>query len=482
MTATGGKAEKQLNGLGKGSQGLAAGLNNVEKAARSVETTTSRVLRAAAAAGVGLGFGAVITKVARETINAQNEQRQLAAVIRSTGAAAGYSVDQLNEMAEALSNASTFSAGDINRAQTRLLSYTGIVGEVFPRAMQSVIDTSVRMGMSVEQAAETVGRALDIPSQGLTSLSRQGFRFTDSQKALVERLEQVGKVGEAQNIVLQALESSYGGAAFAARNTFGGALAGLQNQIDDLLTGDDDSVYGLTSSINAFTNTLASSETKSAFASFTQNLVDLANSFTTTAAVINGSSFLGWGSLSGDQIDDPAMAIGDIERKISNLERMRSDLDPDKSFVNKLNDFMYGDVGDIDRQLAYLETQKKALMGYLRLADNPILKMYPEGMFGEPSGQGSSPAAGGSGGGAGSKPKKNPDHLGDFMQSMNIDYAMQEYQDYLDFIEDITGRADERILQQQQNWLDNARKTGLITVNEYGDAIDELVERTSKGG
>lgn len=198
------------------------------------------------------GLSLALAKVVRETINAQNEQAQLAAVLRSTGQSAGWTQKQLNKMAAELSNSSIFSEGDITNAQTRLLSYTGIVGEQFPKAMQAVIDMSARMGMSLEQSAETIGRALDIPSQGMTALTRQGFRFTEAQKELVEQLEATGRTAEAQQIILDALNSSYGGAAVAARDTLGGALQNLQNQFDELFEAEEGG-----SALAAVINTLA---------------------------------------------------------------------------------------------------------------------------------------------------------------------------------------------------------------------------------
>src|SRR5690606_37497783 len=133
---------------------------------------------------------------------------------------------------------------------------------------------------------ETVGRALDIPSEGLSSLSRQGFRFTDEQKKMTKALEDTGRIAEAQGIVIEALESSYGGAAAAARNTLGGAMQALQNQISDLMTGGDGSIDGLTSDINSLTASLGSEETRRSFLEFVgllanvaEEVVNLANQF-----------------------------------------------------------------------------------------------------------------------------------------------------------------------------------------------------------
>lgn len=220
---------------------------------------------ALAGAFAGLSISSVMQKFLNETRDAEQEQAQLAAVLRSTGEAAGWSLDQLNDMATELQKNSTFSDGDINKAQTRLLSYTGIVGEQVPRAMQAVIDMSARLGMDLNQSAETIGKALDVPSQGLTALSKQGFRFTDDQKELVKQLVATGKTAEAQGIILQALESSYGGAAKAARDTFGGAISALQNNINSLMTGDTGSMRVLKESVEGLNQQLQSDDTKQAF-------------------------------------------------------------------------------------------------------------------------------------------------------------------------------------------------------------------------
>lgn len=285
--ASGGALGRLSVVLGLDSVEFTRGLNKSEyQAKQSLDSIAKNAKTTATAiAGLSVAVGAVaFATFVRETMQAEKEQAQLAAVLQSTGQAAGYSRQQLNDMASAMSLVSTVSAGEINQAQTTLLAFTGIVGEQFPKALQAAIDMAARTGMSVVQASETIGRALDIPSQGLTSLSKQGFRFTDDQKKLAERLEATGKTAEAQGIILGALEESYGGAAKAARNTFGGALTGLKNTINDLLTGEDGSMTGATQAINDFTNTLASEQTKAAFASFSSSLLGLVTDFAKASA------------------------------------------------------------------------------------------------------------------------------------------------------------------------------------------------------
>lgn len=230
-------------GMDRASRSTQKTMDDIERrqmeAARSIQQTWETVGTFIGGALAGISVGTIFTKFISETINAQNEQAQLAAVIKSTASAAGFSAEKLNEMAASMEAATTFSAGDINQAQTALLAFSGIVGEQFSQAMQAAADMSARTGAEIKSSAETIGRALDVPSQGLSSLSKQGFRFTDDQKALVEQLEATGRVAEAQGIILSALQESYGGAAVAARNTLGGALLALQNTVSGLMTGEE---------------------------------------------------------------------------------------------------------------------------------------------------------------------------------------------------------------------------------------------------
>ena len=220
---------------------------------------------AGVAAGVVGAFsvGSIFGRFVTETRNAEQEQAQLGAVLRSTGESAGFNRDQLNAMASAMEKATTFSGGDINQAQTTLLAFAGVAGNEFTRALQSAADMATRTGKTVKDAAELIGRALDVPSEGLSSLTKQGFRFTDEQKKMALAMESTGDIAGAQGIILSSLEESYKGAAAAARDTFGGSLDALQNTISGLLTGEG-SLDSAKAAIETLNKTLSSPTTKAA--------------------------------------------------------------------------------------------------------------------------------------------------------------------------------------------------------------------------
>jgi hypothetical protein len=63
-----------------------------------------------------------------------------------------------------------------------------------------------------------VGKALNDPIKGVTALGRAGVQFTAQQKEQIAALVESGDVAGAQTIILQELETQFGGAAEAAAN------------------------------------------------------------------------------------------------------------------------------------------------------------------------------------------------------------------------------------------------------------------------
>ena len=208
-----------------GSQDLAGATENAAGWFGKLKT-----LAAGAVAFVGLnrvvdGIKAII----KEGSDAEQEVAQLDAAIASAGRQAEFTAAKLLALGKTLQTG-LFDDGQVNSAIVRMLSYTNIVGEQFPVAMQITIDQAQRLGISLEQSAETVGKALQTPSKAMEGLSKQGFTLSDSQKRLIKELEATGRVAEAQAIILDLLAESYGGAAAAAKV---GTIAGLWKEATD---------------------------------------------------------------------------------------------------------------------------------------------------------------------------------------------------------------------------------------------------------
>ncbi len=191
---------------------------------------------------VGIGIAAVavagLIKIGKELVNVYAVQEQaearLEATIKATGKAAGLSADQLKDMASGLQGVTKFGDEAIIGAQSLLLTFKDIGEDVFPRALESILDMSEQMGTGLKESAIQVGKALNDPIQGISALTRVGIQFTDEQKNMIKSLVETGDKAAAQAVILKELESQMGGVARAAADTATGALTQLGNTMGDL--------------------------------------------------------------------------------------------------------------------------------------------------------------------------------------------------------------------------------------------------------
>ena len=348
--------------------------------AKEIQSTWDGISKALAAGIAGITVGAVFQNVITQTRNAEKEQALLAAALKATGQQAGYSQERLNDMAGAMEDLTGIGAGDFNQAQTVLLGFTNIVGKQLPEALRVAADFSVRTGATMASAAETIGRALDIPSEGMKSLQRQGFKFSESQIEAARQLEKTGRIAEAQKIVIDALDETYGGAAVAARDTLGGALDALKATINSLLTGEGGSFDEMKTSINQLNNTMSAPETRAAFQTYISWMANVAAQAVHTAAVINDSGLFSWLQVSNKEAAN-IHSLEEAEQRVSaTIDRLKKDreaLNPSGSLAKKWNDFFYGDVADLDRQIKIQESKLKGVQSRLRLLRGPENTISP---------------------------------------------------------------------------------------------------------
>lgn len=195
------------------------------------------ITKALSFAGLAVGtkaivdFGKSCVQSANQAIKAFNI---LDNTINATGADAWTSTKELDSMAKTLSSSTNYSVTEIENMQSVLLGFTNITGESFEEASNAVLDMATVMGMDLTSAVQTVGKALDDPISGLDSLRRQGFKFTDEQKAELAQLVKNGKRLEAQKIILDSLSMSYGGASRAGQDSFAKQRHAIENFRDTL--------------------------------------------------------------------------------------------------------------------------------------------------------------------------------------------------------------------------------------------------------
>mgnify|MGYP001032264156 CR=1 FL=1 len=442
--------------------GMTAGERQVDKSTKKIKSSLSSIKGAVAGALTGLGLASAIRAIARNTIESENAIRQLEARIKSTGAAAGVSSDELQGFASELQRITTFGDDAILAMQGVLLTFTNIRGDVFKDATRAILDLSTAMGQDLQSSAVQLGKALNDPIKGITALSKIGVAFTEEQKKLIRAFVEVGDIASAQRVILRELNVEFGGAAAAASNTFGGALTQLHNAFGDLLEGKG-GVNDATASIKELTALLQDPETVAAAeALVTAIITGFSKATSAITGTVNATRFVAEelaAALHGAASDD----IVRLENELEKLNELRSMPVWDKDFMNRLRFFgkdgiveWYSDE-DLDKAIA--EVEKKIKDYYANATPPPIIP---------------TPGTGGSGGDI-PPPPRVPE-----VREVTITVAKIEDTETEKFWRDLdtaTRTQEENALRsfhEQKEALETLWTAGALSVDQYNARLQEI--------
>jgi hypothetical protein len=210
-----------------------AGLGGAEKAATGFGSRISRigdimtgvfganVLDAAARHVVNFFQGAF--SEAQEAIKVTAETSR---VIESMGGVANVTAKHVANLSEAISNKVGVDDEAIQSGANLLLTFGNIRNEVgkgnkvFDQATRLAVDMSSVFKQDLKSSAIQLGKALNDPISGLTSLRRVGIQFTDQQEQQIKTMVEANDVLGAQKVILAEVSRQVGGAAAAAATPF----------------------------------------------------------------------------------------------------------------------------------------------------------------------------------------------------------------------------------------------------------------------
>jgi len=166
---------------------------------------------------------AAITAGAFSTIKAAEEaqvaNRRLANVLKQMGYA--NATNRVLDYADALSTQIGKEDESIKLVQAKLATFKNLTKTIdqtngaFDRATRAAFDLAAAGFGEAEQSATQLGKALQDPIKGITALARSGVTFTNAEKEKIKALVESGKLLEAQDVLLKAIETQVGGTAEA---------------------------------------------------------------------------------------------------------------------------------------------------------------------------------------------------------------------------------------------------------------------------
>lgn len=294
-------------------KGLEAAESKAASSSHSISGALASIGTGIAVAGVAVATAGVValTKFLGDSVaeaqEAQAGQAQLAAVLKSTGGAAGVTADMVNNLASSLQKTTKFADDEVLAGENMLLTFTNIGKDVFPATTQAMVDLSQAMGQDMKTSAIQLGKALNDPTKGVTALTRVGVTFTDQQKKQIEAMQKAGNVAGAQRIILKELATEFGGSAAAAGKTAAGQMEIFNHALSDIKETVGNAVLPL-------------------MARFASKLTDLLSNPAVQAGIdmlVNGISFIGDALLGifGDIMSGAGVGVifDDIKESLSSM-------------------------------------------------------------------------------------------------------------------------------------------------------------------
>jgi hypothetical protein len=211
------------------SKGLNQGSNEVQSFGSKVGAFGKKAALAFAAAGIAaaafavkFGKDALVAGEAADSANKRIEQinKSMGLFGESTTAVS----ESLIKYAEQTARATGVDTNSIKATQAKLLTFKELaatadeLGGNFQRTTKAAIDLGAAGFGTAELNAVALGKALNDPIKGISALTRNGITFTESEKERIKVLVESNKVGEAQNMILKAIETQVGGTAEATAN------------------------------------------------------------------------------------------------------------------------------------------------------------------------------------------------------------------------------------------------------------------------
>jgi len=228
-------------------------VKKTEQSAGKIGKSLDSIVKGFAAMGAAVVILKKVVDVMKQLEASAREQemafRKIEGQVTATGMAAKRTAGQIIELANTLQSISNFSDAEIlEGVMSQLLKFQKITGDTFDRAAASIVDMAAVTG-SLEGAAQAVGMALESPIEGITRLRRQGIIFSEEQKAQIQNFVETNRLAEAQGVILEKLQGTFGGMA----EKMAEPAIQLKNAWGDL---QDELGYGIMNATNDFATKL----------------------------------------------------------------------------------------------------------------------------------------------------------------------------------------------------------------------------------
>ena len=268
---------------------LVAQTKNFSKGLQNAGTTAQKFGRVVSGAmnmalgAIGLLFGAIFMflpnfiKMGEEARKSEAKLGNVAKQMDLFGENTENVTSRLSKYAENLYRITGVNDDLIRENQAILLTFKELaksadqVGGAFDRATELTLDLAAVMKTDSSSAAKQLGKVLQDPVKQLGALTKAGVTFTDKEREKIEALVRSNKLLEAQDLILEAIETQVGGTAAETASSVDKMVAAFDimgGELSEALLPSVDKVA------DAMTEWLDSVEGKKAIKDLTDELIE----------------------------------------------------------------------------------------------------------------------------------------------------------------------------------------------------------------
>ena len=222
-----------------------AGLKKAAAQTSTFGSLSTKAFNIAKGALLGLTLAAIryiptLAQMGAESRKADIQIKFMLENMQGVGKATDETVKRMNAYAQSVNKATGIDDEQVKAVQRKLLVFKTLrdtadeLGGTFDRTTKAAIDLAAGGFGTMEANAIKLGRILQDPTKNLNALNRAGITFTATEKAKIQKLQESGKLLQAQDLVLKSVESRVLGLAEKSATPFE-KLTAQFNQIGDAI-------------------------------------------------------------------------------------------------------------------------------------------------------------------------------------------------------------------------------------------------------
>jgi len=223
----------------------ASGLRKAAGQTNTFGTLSTKAFNLVKGAMLGLTVAALryiptLANMGAESRKADIQLKFMLENMNGISAATDATVKRMAAYADQVNKATGIDDEQVKAVQRKLLVFKTLrdtadqLGGTFDRTTKAAIDLAAGGFGEMEANAIKLGRILENPTKNLNALNRAGITFTDAEKRKIARLQESGKLLQAQDLVLKSIESRVMGLAEESATPFEKMVAQF-NQIGDAI-------------------------------------------------------------------------------------------------------------------------------------------------------------------------------------------------------------------------------------------------------